>query len=63
MTEKQQKAIELHGKGYNCFQSVACVFAPELDVDEVTAFRMGEGFGLGARLAAPSPGQWPVWGC
>ena len=44
MTEKQQKAIELHGKGYNCFQSVACVFAPELDVDEVTAFRMGEGF-------------------
>ena len=47
MTEKQQKAIELHGKGYNCFQSVACVFAPELDVDEVTAFRMGEGFGLG----------------
>ena len=23
------------------------VFAPELDVDEVTAFRMGEGFGLG----------------
>ena len=43
MTEKQQKAIELHGKGYNCFQSVACVFAPELDVDEVTAFRMGEG--------------------
>lgn len=41
------KAIELHGKGYNCFQSVACVFAPELDVDEVTAFRMGEGFGLG----------------
>ena len=36
MTEKQQKAIELHGKGYNCFQSVACVFAPELDVDDST---------------------------
>mgnify|MGYP007063236332 FL=1 len=34
MTEKQQKAIELHGKGYNCFQSVACVFAPELDVKD-----------------------------
>ena len=23
MTEKQQKAIELHQKGYNCFQAVA----------------------------------------
>lgn len=47
MTEKQLKAIELHKKGFNCFQSVACVFAPELGVDEETAFRMGEGFGLG----------------
>ena len=47
MTEKQLKAIELHKKGFNCFQSVACVFAPELGVDEETAFRMGVGFGLG----------------
>ena len=38
MTEKQQKAIELHGKGYNCFQSVACVFAPEPEVDETSMF-------------------------
>ena len=37
MTEKQLKAIELHKKGFNCFQSVACVFAPELGVDEETA--------------------------
>lgn len=47
MTEKQQKAIELHQKGYNCFQAVACTFAEELGVAEETAFRMGEGFGLG----------------
>ena len=47
MTEKQNKAIELHQKGYNCFQSVACVFAGELGADETAVFRLGEGFGLG----------------
>ena len=47
MTEKQNKAIELHQKGYNCFQSVACVFAGELGAEETAVFRLGEGFGLG----------------
>lgn len=47
MTEKQQKALELHKKGCNCFQSVACVFAGELGADETEVFRLGEGFGLG----------------
>ena len=26
MTERQQRAQELHGKGYNCAQSVACAY-------------------------------------
>ena len=47
MTEKQQNAIALHKKGYNCFQSVLCGFARELEADETTLFRLGEGFGLG----------------
>ena len=47
MTEKQQNSIALHKKGYNCFQSVLCGFARELEADETTLFRLGEGFGLG----------------
>lgn len=44
---KQEIAIQYHDKGYNCCQSVACAFAKEIGVDEVTLFKAGEAFGLG----------------
>ena len=36
MTERQQRAQELHGKGYNCAQSVVCAYCD-----------LAEGFGFG----------------
>ena len=44
---KKELAIALHDKGYNCCQSVVCAFKDELDVDEATLFKAGEGFGFG----------------
>ena len=47
MTERQQRAQELHGKGYNCAQSVVCAYCDLVGLDEQTAYKMAEGFGLG----------------
>ena len=47
MQNRKEKAIELHNKGYNCAQSVACAFADVTDTDEKAIFKMTEGFGLG----------------
>lgn len=47
MSEKTQKALANHKKGYNCAQSVACVFAEELGKSEQEVFEIMEGFGLG----------------
>ena len=46
-SERVAKALENHKKGYNCAQAVACAYADLFGVDEETAFRMTEGFGLG----------------
>jgi C_GCAxxG_C_C family probable redox protein len=43
----EERAMKLHGNGCNCCQSVLLTFCDELGVDPVTAFKMGEGFGLG----------------
>ena len=43
----QERAARLHGNGYNCCQAVMLTFCDELGVDPVTAFKIGEGFGLG----------------
>lgn len=43
----QERAARLHGNGYNCCQAVLLTFCDELGVDSVTAFKIGEGFGLG----------------
>ena len=43
----QERAARLHGNGYNCCQAVLLTFCYELGVDPVTAFKIGEGFGLG----------------
>lgn len=47
MSEKTQKALGYHKKGYNCAQSVACVFADELGKSEKEVFEIMEGFGFG----------------
>ena len=44
---KKEKAIELHDKGFNCAQAVACAFAEEIGVPEEVLFSACEGFGLG----------------
>lgn len=50
MGERQEKAIELHDKGYNCAQSVVCAYCDLFGLDEETAYKMAEGFGLGMGL-------------
>lgn len=45
--DRKEQAVELHGKGYNCAQSVVCTYCSELDVDLQTAFRLSEAFGGG----------------
>lgn len=47
MSTKAEYAMELHNKGYNCAQAVACTFCREFGVDEEEMFRIAEGFGLG----------------
>lgn len=44
---KQRRAAELFLDGYNCAQSVAAAFAPEMGVDEKTVLRLASGFGGG----------------
>lgn len=44
---KKEKAIELHDRGFNCAQAVACAFVEEIGVPEEVLFSASEGFGLG----------------
>lgn len=41
------EAAKKHKSGYNCCQAVICTYADLLGIDEKTAFRVAEGFGLG----------------
>ncbi len=41
------EAAKRHKAGYNCCQAVICTYADLLGIDELTAFRVSEGFGLG----------------
>ena len=45
--DKVTLAIEKHRKGYNCAQAVLAVFADELGMNEVTAYKLMEGLGGG----------------
>ena len=47
MESRIEKTIELHNKGYNCAQAVACAYCDLVGVDEETMFKMTEGLGLG----------------
>lgn len=40
-------AEEKHSKGYNCAQAIVCTYCDLFGIDEETAFRISEGFGLG----------------
>ncbi len=50
MEERQERAIALHEKGYNCAQAVVCAYCDLFGLDESTAYKMAEGFGLGMGL-------------
>ena len=45
---KSELAVQLQSNGYNCAQSVACVFADEVNVPKEFLFKVTEGFGSGA---------------
>lgn len=45
-----EKALEYHKRGVNCAQSVCCAYCDLFGVDEDTAYRLSEGFGLGMGL-------------
>jgi C_GCAxxG_C_C family probable redox protein len=47
MTQRMKRAAALHEQGYNCAQSVVCAYCDLYGVDENTAFKMSEAFGLG----------------
>ena len=39
MESRIKQTIELHKKGYNCAQAVACAYCDLVDIDEKTALR------------------------
>ena len=47
METRINKTIELHDKGYNCAQAVACAYCDLVGMDEKTIFKATEGLGLG----------------
>lgn len=47
MSERLNKANELHKKGYNCAQAVVCAYCDIFGIEEKTAFLLAEGFGAG----------------
>ena len=48
--DRADLASAKHRNGFNCCQSVACVFADEVGIDESLLYKMGEGFGAGMGL-------------
>jgi len=46
---KEEKAVDLFSKGYNCAQSVLAVFCEEAGLELETAFKISSGFGGGVR--------------
>ena len=47
MTERAERAQQLHNQGFNCAQAVVCAYCDQFGLDEETACKMAEGFGLG----------------
>ena len=44
---KVWEAAQRHKDGYNCCQAVVCTYCDRLGMDEQTAFRASEAYGLG----------------
>ena len=44
---KVWEAAQKHKDGYNCCQAVVCTYCERLGMDEKTAFRSAEAYGLG----------------
>lgn len=44
---KEELAVALRNKGYNCAQAVLCAYKDELNIDEKELFKLSEGFGSG----------------
>ena len=49
--DRADQASAKHRNGFNCCQSVACVFADEVGIEESLLYKMGEGFGAGMGTA------------
>lgn len=49
MSEKTEKAAELHSQGCNCSQAVVGAFCEKYGLDQKDAIRMAAGFGGGMR--------------
>ena len=49
MSVKEERALELFSKGYNCAQAVFAVFCEEDGMDMDTAFKISSGLGGGLR--------------
>ena len=47
METRVQKALENHGRGYNCAQAVLCAYADLFGLNETEALKIAEGFGSG----------------
>ena len=47
MTAREQKALDLFERGYNCAQAVAAAFADLTPLDEATVLRLSSSFGGG----------------
>ena len=47
MAGRMEKAVEKFVGGYNCSQAILSAYCDLYGLDEVTAFKLAEGFGLG----------------
>ena len=47
MAGRAQQAVERFVNGYNCSQAILSTYGDLYGIDEVTAFKLAEGFGLG----------------
>ena len=43
----KEKAMALHSSGCNCAQSVVCAFSGKTGIDDITLYKLAEGFGAG----------------
>jgi C_GCAxxG_C_C family probable redox protein len=47
MTDRVEKAMEYHARGYNCCQAVVCAFGDKTGLCQTDAFKVSEALGFG----------------